>query len=310
MKLKKLLSLALALSMALSLAACGNGGSGTASTPASSGSGSDASTSQSAGKVKGLTPEERSKEFITVGTGPTSGIYFPIGGAFATALKDYGYQTSAEATNATGQNIQNILNGDAEIAIAMQDAVMQAYTGTGAYEGKGEASDLRALMRLWPNYVQLVTVKGTGFAPESTVTITLHSEPVEVGTATTDASGDFTATVTVPATTEAGDHTVVAASNTPTVAASAPLTVTAPPAPAEDPSAAPSTQPTAAPAPAEDPSTAPCTQPTAPPAPAPEQGGKGGLARTGTNALLAVAAALIAAGAGTAFIRRSRLAKA
>ena len=160
MKLKKLLSLALALSMALSLAACGS--SGNTSTPASSGSGSDASTSQSAGEVKGLTPEERSKEFITVGTGPTSGIYFPIGGAFATALKDYGYQTSAEATNATGQNIQNILNGDAEIAIAMQDAVMQAYTGTGAYEGKGEASDLRALMRLWPNYVQLVTVKGTG----------------------------------------------------------------------------------------------------------------------------------------------------
>ena len=137
-----------------------------------------------------------------------------------------------------------------------------------------------------------VTVKGTGFAPESTVTITLHSEPVEVGTATTDENGDFTATVTVPATTEAGDHTVVAASNTPTVTASAPLTVTAPPAPAEDPS------------------TAPSTQPTAPPAPASEQGGKGGLARTGTNALLAVAAALIAAGAGTAFIRRSRLAKA
>ena len=76
--------------------------------------------------------------------------------------------------------------------------------------------------------------------------------------------------------------------------ASAPLTVTAPPAPAEDPSAAPSEQPSAAPA----------------PAPAPEQGGKGGLARTGTNALLAVAAALIAAGAGTAFIRRSRRAKA
>ena len=40
------------------------------------------------------------------------------------------------------------------------------------------------------------------------------------------------------------------------------------------------------------------------------KGGKGGLARTGTNALLAVAAALVAAGAGTAFIRRSRLAKA
>ena len=140
------------------------------------------------------------------------------------------------------------------------------------------------------------TVKGTGFAPESTVTITLHSEPVEVGTATTDASGDFTAEVTVPADTEAGDHTVVAASTSPAVSATAPLTVTAPtaPAPSADPSAAPSEQPSAAPA----------------PSPAPEQGGKGGLARTGTNALLFAAAALIAAGAGTAFIRRSRMAKA
>ena len=105
---------------------------------------------------------DRENEFVTVGTGPTSGIYFPIGGAFATALGDYGYQTSAEATNATGQNIQNILKGDCEIAIAMQDAVMQAYTATGAYEGKEAASDLRALMRLWPNYVQLVTTANTG----------------------------------------------------------------------------------------------------------------------------------------------------
>ena len=131
--MKKFLSLALALIMVLSLVACGD----TASDNTDN-SNTDANTEQT-GEIKGLTAEERAKEFITVGTGPTSGIYFPIGGAFATALKEYGYQTSAEATNATGQNIQNILNGDAEIAIAMQDAVMQAYTGTGAYEGKGEA---------------------------------------------------------------------------------------------------------------------------------------------------------------------------
>ena len=105
---------------------------------------------------------DRGSEFVTVGTGPTSGIYYPIGGAFATALKDYGYDTSAEATNASGANIQLILDGDCEIAIAMQDAVMQAFTATGAYEGKEAASDLRALMRLWPNYVQLVTTANTG----------------------------------------------------------------------------------------------------------------------------------------------------
>ena len=161
--MKKIVALALALCMTASLAACGSSGSSSApsAAPAASAA-SSAAASAGQAETKGLTDAERAKEFITVGTGPTSGIYFPIGGAFATALKEWGYQTSAEATNATGQNIQNILNGDAEIAIAMQDAVMQAYTGTGAYEGKDPATDLCALMRLWPNYVQLVTTADTG----------------------------------------------------------------------------------------------------------------------------------------------------
>ena len=152
--MKKLLVLFLALCLLLTFAACGGSEADQ--------SDSEESGDEAAADIKGLTDEERAKEFITVGTGPTSGIYFPIGGAFATALQDYGYQTSAEATNATGQNIQNILNGDCEIAIAMQDAVMQAYTGTGAYEGMDPATDLTALMRLWPNYVQLVTTADTG----------------------------------------------------------------------------------------------------------------------------------------------------
>lgn len=86
--MKKFLSLALALIMVLSLVACGD----TASDNTDN-SNTDANTEQT-GEIKGLTAEERAKEFITVGTGPTSGIYFPIGGAFATALKEYGYQTS------------------------------------------------------------------------------------------------------------------------------------------------------------------------------------------------------------------------
>ena len=162
--MKKILALTLALAMSLSLASCGSNekpGNSAASNPPSSASQAGGSGS-SGGEVKGLTDAERSKEFVTVGTGPTSGIYFPIGGAFAEALKAYGYQTSAEATNATGANIQLMLDQDAEIAIAMQDAVMQAYTATGAYEGQEAATGLRALMRLWPNYVQLVTTADTG----------------------------------------------------------------------------------------------------------------------------------------------------
>ena len=150
-----------------------------------------------------------------------------------------------------------------------------------------------------------VTVTGTGFAPSSPVSLTLHSDPVEVGTATTDDTGSFTAEVTVPAATEAGDHTVVAAAESPAAEASAPLTITAAPAPA--PSADPSTEPSG------QPSTEPSTQPSAVPSPSADQGrkgGKGGLARTGSNALIVGACALAAAGVGTAFIRRSRRHKA
>lgn len=146
---------------------------------------------------------------------------------------------------------------------------------------------------------------GTGFAPSSPVSLTLHSDPVEVGTATTDDTGSFTAEVTVPAATEAGDHTVVAAAESPAAEASAPLTITAAPAPA--PSADPSTEPSG------QPSTEPSTQPSAVPSPSADQGrkgGKGGLARTGSNALIVGACALAAAGVGTAFIRRSRRHKA
>ena len=146
---------------------------------------------------------------------------------------------------------------------------------------------------------------GTGFAPSSPVSLTLHSDPVEVGTATTDDTGSFTAEVTVPAATEAGDHTVVAAAESPAAEASPPLTITAAPAPA--PSADPSTEPSG------QPSTEPSTQPSAVPSPSADQGrkgGKGGLARTGSNALIVGACALAAAGVGTAFIRRSRRHKA
>ena len=153
--MKKLFALLLAFCMLLTLAACGAG-----DTAPDSAGGQEGGTSS--GEVSLLTAEERAKEFITVATGPTSGVYYPIGGAFATALGAWGYKTSAEATNATGANIQLILDGDAEIAIAMQDAVMQAYTATGAYEGSAAADSLRALMRLWPNYVQLVTTSNTG----------------------------------------------------------------------------------------------------------------------------------------------------
>ena len=105
---------------------------------------------------------KRSDHFITVLTGPSSGIYFPIGGAFANFIGTLGYKTSATATGATGENINALVTGQGEMAIAMADSVIQAVEAFGAYEGRPPATSLRAMMGLWPNVCQIVTTANSG----------------------------------------------------------------------------------------------------------------------------------------------------
>ncbi len=105
---------------------------------------------------------DRANQFITVLTGPSSGIYFPIGGAFSTFLGSIGYRTSATATGATAENINALLTGQGEMAIAMADSVIQAVESFGAYEGKPPAKELRSIMGLWPNFCQIVTTADSG----------------------------------------------------------------------------------------------------------------------------------------------------
>ena len=105
---------------------------------------------------------KRGDYFITVLTGPSSGIYFPIGGAFSTFLSTLGYKTSATATGATAENINALLTNQGEMAIAMADGVIQAVESFGAYEGKPPAKNLRAMMGLWPNVCQIVTTADSG----------------------------------------------------------------------------------------------------------------------------------------------------
>jgi hypothetical protein len=54
-----------------------------------------------------------------------------------------------------------------------------------------------------------LTVSGTGFAPREQVVITLHSKTFTLATVTTDASGNFSVAVTLPAGVT-GNHQIVA----------------------------------------------------------------------------------------------------
>jgi hypothetical protein len=53
-----------------------------------------------------------------------------------------------------------------------------------------------------------LTISGTGWDPNTTVELTLHSTPVPLGTTETADDGTFTQTVTIPADTATGAHTI------------------------------------------------------------------------------------------------------
>ena len=72
-----------------------------------------------------------------------------------------------------------------------------------------------------------LTVRGTGFPAGQLVSVTVNSDPITLGSATTNASGAFAVTGTIPAGFAAGAHTVTVVSGD--IVLSAALTVTAAP---------------------------------------------------------------------------------
>jgi TRAP-type uncharacterized transport system fused permease subunit len=73
-----------------------------------------------------------------------------------------GSRSSVQSTGASVENINLILGEKAELAIVMSDAVLQAFQAFGAFQGQPPKEDLRGLMSLYPNYVQLVTLESSG----------------------------------------------------------------------------------------------------------------------------------------------------
>ncbi|GGM81065.1 beta strand repeat-containing protein [Dactylosporangium sucinum] len=56
-----------------------------------------------------------------------------------------------------------------------------------------------------------VTLSGSGYKANTTITLVVYSTPVELGTTTTDSGGAFSVTVPLPASLASGTHTLVAA---------------------------------------------------------------------------------------------------
>ena len=99
---------------------------------------------------------------ISIGTGGTGGVYYPMGGGLAAVLSKYvpGMQAPAEVTGGSVDNLKLIGTEKPYIGFTMADAGLDALKGQDKF--KGNQVPLRTLMVLYPNRMHLVSVEGKG----------------------------------------------------------------------------------------------------------------------------------------------------
>jgi TRAP transporter TAXI family solute receptor len=102
------------------------------------------------------------QERISITTGGTGGVYYPLGGGMANVLSKYvpGLQATAEVTGGSVDNLKLIGSGKSEVGFAMVDAAHDAAQGLDKFKGNKVAA--KTLMVLYPNRMQVVTIEGTG----------------------------------------------------------------------------------------------------------------------------------------------------
>jgi TRAP transporter TAXI family solute receptor len=99
---------------------------------------------------------------ISIATGGTGGVYYPMGGGIAAVLSKYvpGMQATAEVTGGSVDNLKLIGSGKPYVGFTMTDAGLDAYKGEDKF--KGNKVPLRTLMILYPNRMHVVSVEGKG----------------------------------------------------------------------------------------------------------------------------------------------------
>ena len=106
------------------------------------------------------------QQFISIGTGGVTGVYYPTGGAICRLVnkgrKDHGIRCSAESTGGSIYNINTIRAGELEFGVAQSDWQFHAYNGTSKFADKGKFSKLRAVFSVHPEPVTIIARDDSG----------------------------------------------------------------------------------------------------------------------------------------------------
>jgi TRAP transporter TAXI family solute receptor len=106
----------------------------------------------------------KAETFVTVLTGGSTGVYYPLGVALSKIYADNipDVRTSVQSTKASVENLNLIQRGRGEVGLALGDSVSGAWNAD-ADAGFSEKLDkLRAIAAIYPNYIQIVARADSG----------------------------------------------------------------------------------------------------------------------------------------------------
>ncbi len=101
-------------------------------------------------------PEE--EMFISIATGGTAGVYYPLGGAMASIIEDEVDYLSAtsESTGASIANVELLAAGESEMALIQNDIAHYAFFAEEMYEEDDPVESLMGMATIYPEVQQVV----------------------------------------------------------------------------------------------------------------------------------------------------------
>lgn len=103
---------------------------------------------------------------LSLVTGGTAGVYFPLGGAMAEIwnARVAGVRVAAQSSGASVANIRTLARGDAHLALIQNDVAYYAHNGREMFAEAGSnrpqpVAGIRGVAMLYPETVQIVTLR-------------------------------------------------------------------------------------------------------------------------------------------------------
>ena len=95
------------------------------------------------------------QQFITIGTGGVTGVYYPTGGAICRLVnldrQAHGIRCSVESTGGSVYNVNTMRQGELDFGVVQSDVQYNALNGVGEeFEGQGPYEGLRAVFAVHP----------------------------------------------------------------------------------------------------------------------------------------------------------------